>query len=199
MRVPAGLRGLFLVWGVGLLLGLPRVAAAATGDGGGQVYKVTITTIEISDDGGSTFTTIFSGSQEIDVAAVDAGAIAAGLVSGVDLADGTYNAIRATVADTIQVKGYVNISGTTHYTDGGTDAAAFSQAAGNDNPPSDSTFAESTFGLGGPQSQTTTGLSIVMSPETSPVVTVAFNTADVVFNDGGNPSVRAPTVTITTR
>ena len=98
------------------------------------VYKITITTIEISDDGGSTYTTLFSGSQEVDIAAVNAGAVAGGLISGVDLPDGTYNAIRATVGDTITVKGYVNIRGTTHYTDGGADAAAFSQAVGNDNP-----------------------------------------------------------------
>ena len=191
-----GVRWLCLIWGVGLLLGLPRVAAAATGDGGGQVYKVTITRIEISADGGANYTTIFSGSQEIDIAAVGAGAVAGGLVSGVDLPDGTYNTIRATVADSIKVKGYVNIAGTTHYTNGTT----FGQEAGNDSPPTDGTFVESTFDLGAPQTATNTGLTIVMTPETSSVVTVAFNTAGVVADDGGgDPTVTAPTVTITTR
>lgn len=186
-------------WSAALLLCLPYAAQAATGNGGGQVYKVTITTIEISNDGGSTYTTIFSGSKEIDIAAVDAGATAAGLVSGVDLPDGTYNTIRATVGSSIKVKGYVNIGTTTYYTDGGTDSGAFSTAVGADNPPTDSSFAESTFNLGGPQSATTTGLNMVMTPETSSVVTVAFDTTGVITQNGVSPSVGAPTVTVTVR
>lgn len=188
-----------LAWSLGWLVCASQAAEAAGGSGGGQVYKVTITTIEISTDGGSTYTTLFSGSQEIDIAGVDAGAVAAGLVSGADLPDGTYNTVRATVARTIKVKGYRNIGGTTYYTNGQSDSNAFSTRSGTDNPPTDSTFAESTFDIGGPASETKTGLAIVMSQESSPIVTVKFNTAGVVTESGGLPSIGAPTVDISVR
>ncbi|MBI4342057.1 MAG: hypothetical protein HY599_01675 [Candidatus Omnitrophica bacterium] len=178
-------------------LGLATPASAATGDGGGQVFKVTVTTVETSSDGGSTYTTLFSGSQEIDIAATNAGAVAASLVSGVQLAPATYNRIRVTIGATMKAKGYVNIAGVTNYTDGGTDAGAFSQAVGNNNPPS-SGFEESTFTIPSGNRTSIDTVSIVVTPTNAPTVRVAFNTAGVFINSGGNPSLGPPTVTITT-
>lgn len=178
-------------------LGLAAPAGAATGSGGGQAYKVTVTTVETSSDGGSTYTMLFSGSQEMDIAAANAGAVAASLVSGVQLSPATYNRIRVTIGATMKAKGYVNISGVTHYTSGGTDAGAFSQAAGNDSPPS-SGFVESTFTVPSGNRTSVDTVSIVVTPTNAPTVKVAFNTAGVFINSGGNPSLGPPTVTITT-
>jgi hypothetical protein len=59
-------------------------AQAASGDADGT-YTVTITKLELSTDG-TTFVTVFEGSQAINIASANAGAVAAGLVSGVTLA-----------------------------------------------------------------------------------------------------------------
>jgi hypothetical protein len=178
-------------------LGLAAPASAATGSGGGQAYKVTVTTVETSSDGGSTYTTLFSGSQEIDIASATAGAVAAGICSGVKLSPATYNRIRVTIGSALKAKGYVNISGVTHYTDGGTDADAFSQAAGNNNPPS-SGFTESTFTIPAGNRTSIDTVSIVVTETNSPTVKVAFDTTGVFINGGGNPSVGPPVVTMTT-
>jgi hypothetical protein len=189
-----GLAGGLCAW----WLGVAAAAGAATGDGGGQVYKITITTIEMSSDSGSTYQTVFSGSQEIDIAAANAGAVAASLVSGVTLPAATYNRVRVTIGGTLNAKGYVNISGLTYYTDGGTDAGAFTAVAGNDNPPS-SGFTESAFTIPVANRTSIDAVSIVVTSTSSSTVQVAFNTAGTFVNSGGLPSVGAPTVTITTR
>jgi len=71
-------RSLLLLGGCAWWFGCAMSAGAATGSGGGQAFKITVTTVEISSDSGSTYTTLFSGSQEMDIAAANAGAVAAG-------------------------------------------------------------------------------------------------------------------------
>ncbi len=172
------------------------IAEAASGDAAGT-YTVTITKIEASKDAGTTYVTLFSGSQAINIAAANAGATAAGLVSGAALAPGTYTVIRTTLGATLSVKGYVNISGSTWYTDGGADSGAFTANAGNDTPGSD--YAISTFTI--PENfrtNTDTSVSItVREGGAGSTCNIAFNTSNVITNSGGNPSVGGPTVTVT--
>ena len=181
---------------LGLVVGVGG-AEAASGDADGT-YTVTVTKIEMSRDGGATFSTVFSGSTAINIASVTAGATAAGLVSGVALAPGTYTVVRTTIGSTLQIKGYLNISGSTWYTNGGTDGSAFTVNAGVTNTPG-ATYATSSFTI--PSANLTnsqTGLSIVVtSGGAGPTVRVAFNTSGVITNSGGTPTIGAPGVTIT--
>lgn len=171
-------------------------ADAASGDADGT-YTVTVTKIEMSKDAGTTYTTVFSGSQAINIASASAGATAAALVSGVALAPGTYTHVRVTNGATLSVKGYVNISGSTWYTDGGTDSGAFSQNSGvSDTPGSD--YAVSTFTIPeANRTNTDTGLSIaVTAGGAAKTCNVSFDTSGVVLNSGGQPSLGPPTVTM---
>lgn len=183
-------------WLLSVLVGGGWVEAAS-GDADGT-YAVTVTKIEASLDG-STFTTLFEGSQRINIAAVNAGAVAAGLVSGVDMADGTYTTVRVTIADTLTAKGFVNNGATTIYTDGGTDTGAFSTNSSAANTPG-TDYAISTFTVPADNRvNTTSGLSIKVADGTSATVTVAFDTSGVITQTGGIPSLSAPTVTISSR
>lgn len=190
------------VLGLGLLLicwGFPAPQArAACGDrasGAADVYKVTVNKIEFSEDG-TTFITVFDGSRQIDISAVDAGAVAAGLVSGAAVPPATYTQVRVTVGSTLKVRGYINIAGSTHYTDGGTDSGAFGLNAGvTDTPGGD--CAESTFTIPA-ANRTSTGNVTFTVPEggAAPTVRVAFDTSGVITNNGGAPSLGPPTITM---
>lgn len=171
-------------------------ACAVSGDAAGT-YTVTVTKIEASKDAGATYVTLFSGSQAINIAAANAGATAASLVSGVALAPGTYTVIRTTLGATLSVKGYINISGSTWYTDGGADTGAFSSNAGNDTPGSD--YVISTFTIPAEfRTNTDTSVSItVREGGAGPTTNIAFDTSNVITNNGGSPSVGGPTVTVT--
>ena len=173
-----------------------RGVEAASGNADGT-YTVTITKVEASQDGGTTYTTLFSGSQDINIAAVDAGAVAAGLVSGAALDVGTYNTIRVTIGATLRVKGYANNGGSTVYTSGGTDASAFSTNAGvTDTPGSGYTVSTYTVPTAN-RTSVTNGLSIVVQSGNSPTATVKFDTSGVLSASGGILTPGAPTVTIT--
>ncbi|OGX40613.1 MAG: hypothetical protein A3C53_06460 [Omnitrophica WOR_2 bacterium RIFCSPHIGHO2_02_FULL_68_15] len=184
-------------WAVAALLSGAAAAEAASGDADGT-YTVTVTKIEASKDAGVTYVTLFSGSQAINIASATAGATAASLVSGAALAPGTYTAIRTTMGATLSVKGYVNIGGSTYYTDGGSDSGAFTANAGViDTPGGD--YAISTFTI--PENfrtNTDTSVSItVQASGTGPTCNIAFDTSSVITNSGGLPSVGGPTVTTT--
>ncbi|GEM_PF-6525094 len=172
-------------------------AEAASGDADGT-YTVTITKVEVSKDGGATFSTIFSGSSSINIASASAGAAVAGLANGVALAPGTYTAVRTTIGSTLQVKGYLNILGSTWYTNGGTDANGFTVNFGVTNTPG-ATYATSSFTIPSANlTSTQTGLSIVVtSGGGGPTVRVAFDTSSVISNSGGIPTIGAPGVAVT--
>jgi hypothetical protein len=160
------------------------VVEAASGDADGT-YTVTITKVELSKDGGTTYTTVFSGSQAINIASANAGAVAAGLASGVELDVGTYTVCRVTLDSALVVKGYITVGGTTFYTDG----TSFTGVAGS-NPGAG--YATSTFTIDPTnRTQTYTSLSMVVQPGSSPKVTIKFNTAGVVIAD---PSIGPPSV-----
>ena len=176
-------------------MGLGRVEAAS-GDADGT-YTVTITKVETSKDSGTTYTTIFSGSQDINIASVNAGTVAAGLASGAALDVGTYDTVRVTIGTTLRAKGYVNNAGNTVYTNGGTDGSASSTNGGVSNTPG-SDYAVSTYTIPtANRTSTTSGLSIVVQVGTSPTCTVKFDTSGVLSVVGGGVVPGAPTVTIT--
>jgi len=178
-------------WTAGL-----RGVEAASGDADGT-YTVTITKVETSQDGGTTYQTIFSGSQDINIASVSAGAVAAGLASGAALDVGTYNTVRVTIGDTLRAKGYVNNAGNTVFTNGGTDGSASSTNGGVLNTPG-SAYAISTYTIpAANRTNTTSGLSMVVQVGKSPAVTVKFDTSGVLSVIGGGVVPGAPLVTIT--
>ncbi len=185
---PAWLAGWLLIWAA--------PAQAASGDADGT-YTVTITRLEASTNGGTTYTTIFSGSQAVNIASVSAGATVAGLASGVSLEAGTYNTIRVTLDSSLLLRGYVNNGGTTIFTNGGTDGAGFSTNTNAANTPG-STYAISTFTIPeASRTATITGLSITLVKDANTTVTVKFDTSGVLTQTGGVPSVGAPSVSVT--
>jgi hypothetical protein len=194
-------RALSLSWG--LAVGVLVVAGevwAVSGDADGT-YTVTVTKIELSNDGGANFTTVFDGSQSINLRAVNAGAVAAGLVSGVTLEQGTYNTVRTTIGQNLLLKGYVNNAGagTSIYTDGGTDVTAFTALAGLDNTTA-ADYSIATFTIpAASRTQSFGGFSIAVQPGVAHTVTVKFDTAGVITQAGGVPTVGAPSVTVTSQ
>ena len=179
-------------WAAGLVGGVE--AASSDADG---TYTVTITKVEASKDGGTTYATIFTGSQDINIASVSAGAVAAGLASGAVLDVGTYTIVRVTIGATLRAKGYVNNAGNTVYTNGGTDGSASSTNGGVLNTPG-SDYAISTYTIpAANRTNTTSGLSIVVQVGTSPTCTVKFDTSGVLSVVGGGIVPGAPSITIT--
>ena len=189
-RLSGGILVAWLASGLGL-------AEAASGDADGT-YTVTVTKVEVSTNSGSTYTAVFSGSQAINIASATAGATAAGLVSGATLPPGTYNAVRATIGATLQLKGYLNISGSTWFTNGGADSNGFSVNAGVINTPG-STYAISTFTIpAANRTNTTSGMSMTVTESgAGPTCSIAFDTSGVITNNSGTPTIGAPTITIT--
>ena len=168
---------------------------AASGDADGT-YTVTITKVEVSKAGGTTYTTLFSGSQDINIASVSAGAVAAGLASGAALDVGTYDTVRVTIGSTLRAKGYVNNAGSTVYTNGGTDGSASSTNGGVTDTPG-SGYAVSTYTIpAANRTSTTSGLSIVVQIGKSPTVAVKFDTTGVLSVSSGIIIPGAPAVTI---
>ncbi len=174
----------------GLWLGMAR-AEAGSGDAAGT-YTVTITKVEISKDSGAIYTTVFSGSQDINIASANAGAVAAGLASGVNVDSGTYDRVRVTIGSTLKVKGYVNNGATTIYTDGTTFST---NGAAADTPGG--TYAISTFTIPVASRVNVNTTAVTVSAGGSPTVDVAFDTSSVITQAGGIPSIGAPTVTVT--
>ena len=200
MRITAWRAGWIVVGLVGWLLGAATWTEAASGAADGT-YTVTITLIEVSKDGGATYTTLFSGSQAVNIASASASATVAGLADRVALEPGTYDTVRVTLDSTLLLKGYVNFGTTTIYTNN--DADGFDNNSGGgadrtDNGPT--TYAVSTFTISTVnRTQTFTGLSLLVSPASPRTCIVTFNTAGVITQSGGTPSVGAPSVSISSR
>ncbi|MFT5206434.1 MAG: hypothetical protein ACI9CF_000172 [Candidatus Omnitrophota bacterium] len=79
-------------------------ALAATADP--TVYKITMKKIEVSTDG-SIFITLAENDAVIDIASVSSGIAAAQYVGNVDLPDGTYTNIRATISNSFTLQGAI--------------------------------------------------------------------------------------------
>lgn len=196
---------LVMGWAAALsgLCGAGRLEAAS-GDADGT-YTVTVTKVEISKNGGTTFTTIFEGSQSINIAAANAGAVAAGLASGVILEPGTYDTVRVTIGPTMQFKGFVNNNNGTDtlFTDGGTETGAgesTSNNAGVLNTPGGA-YAISTYTIPeANRTETDAGLSLTVEAGKAMVVDVAFDTTGTGTEGAPDTIIPGdPTVTITSR
>jgi hypothetical protein len=177
--------------GLGSLLWAPAgEGASGAADG---IYTVTITLLEVSKDGGSTYTTVFSGAQAINIAAVDAGAVAAGLASGAALTPGTYDRVRVTLSDTLLFKGFVNSGNATIFTNGGANAAAFTTNTNAADSPG-ATYAVSTFTI--PPENRTNVMTVSMSVQagTTSTCTVKFDTSGVLTS---TPNLLPPVVSAT--
>lgn len=188
---------IFVFGGLLGVMGWLGCAEAASGDADGT-YTVTVTKIEMSRDGGATFATVFSGSTAINIASVSAGATAAGLANGAALAPGTYTVVRTTIGATLQIRGYINIAGSTWFTNGGTDSNGFSVNAGVANTPG-ATYAIASFTIpSANRTSSQSGLSMVVtSGGAAPTCRVAFDTSSVITNSGGAPTIGPPSVTMT--
>lgn len=91
--------------------GSPWTASAATGPA--SVYKVTITKFEMYN--GTAWVTVSSDSSTtIDIASVNAGAVAGTFFSGLSVPDGSYAQVRVTISDTFTISGRVG----SNYTNG---------------------------------------------------------------------------------
>lgn len=169
----------------------PGFAASTDADG---TYTVTVTLVEASNDGGANFITLFSGSQLINIAAVTAGASAAGLVSGVDFPVGTCDRVRVTISDTLLAKGYVNSGGSTFYTSGGVNGT--SNVAGNDNTGAVSNYTASTYTIPEANRVNVNTVSIPIVKGKGTTMQVKFDTSGVLSYNGLVVIPGAPLVTI---
>lgn len=177
---------LILLWAAG--------AEAASGDADGT-YTVTITKIEVSPDNGSTYFTVFSGSTAINIASANAGAVAAGLVSGAGVPPGTYNLVRTTLGDSLLIKGYVNNGATTFYTNNDADGFGLNGGAA-DTPGGD--YATSTLTIPTANRTSTLTTNFTCTGGATPKIKISFNTSGVLAISGGLPTINAPSVTVTT-
>lgn len=189
-----GSKAVAIFLGVGLL-SVSLDALAASGDADGT-FTVDVTKVEISNDNGASYITLFEGSKEINIAAASAGAAAAGLASGAVLPPGTYNRIRCTLGSSLRIKGYVN-NGTndgTLYTNN--DADGFDlNAAAIDTPGGD--YATSTLTIPVANRVDTMIVSIVVPAEGTPgTIRINFDTSGVLSAVGNIPSLNDPTVTV---
>ena len=198
MRHRTGRQSLKIALGVAWgLMGIAGGVEAVSGDADGT-YTITITTIEVSKDGGANYTTLFSGSQLVNIASAAAGAAVSGLVSHAGLEEGTYNTVRVTIGATLQLKGFVNFGTTTIYTNNDADGFGDNGGGGANSPGSD--YAASTFTIPvASRTQTFTGLSLPVDSDNPRTCVVSFDTAGVITQSGGTPSVGSPSVSITSR
>ncbi len=183
--------------GLALLSGILseiKEAQAATGDAAG-IFTVTVTQVETSKDGGSTYTTLFSGSKSINIASADAGAVAGSLASGATLSAGTYDRMRVTIGSTLQIKGFVNNGATTFYTNNDADGFDLNPNAAN-TPGAD--YTTSTLTIPAANRVDIQTVSIVVPAEGSaPTVRVNFDTTGVLSVSNNQPRLNAPVVTVT--
>ena len=181
---------------VAILLGLTSTVQAASGDADGT-YTVTVTRLEFRNATTGDYLTMFEGSRGINIASASAGATAASLASGGGVPQGTYNQVRVTLDGTLSVRGYVNsdTAPVTFFTNGGTDAAAFSTNVAGINTPG-ATYAIASFTIPAAQRVFTQNVSFTIGSNV-PTVRVTFDTSGVLTSGGGVPSLGAPSVTMT--
>lgn len=186
---------------LGLLAAWPGAEAGTTDADG--TYTVTITRIELSKDSGASYTTVFSGSQAVNIASANAGAAVAGLVSGVELDPGSYDRSRVTLGATLLAKGYVNSGGNTFYTDGGTETGAgesTTQIAGQNNTTAaDYTASTYTIPVADRTQVVTFSSPVSVSKDDPRTVIVTFNTAGVLSLSGTAVVPGAPSVSVSSR
>jgi hypothetical protein len=166
------------------------VALAQDATGTPTVYKVTVKKVEFSTDAGTTFVTLREADQQIDIASVNAGALAGSYASGASLPAGTYNRIRVTISCTIRLRGQVTFGVNTYYT----------TAAGGTAINDATQLAEGAFTI--PTPPCAGGNLTDTSTVTFPVIEGQAKTVDVNFDVTGGirldvPALSPNTVTVT--
>ena len=176
-----------------LMVGV-RGSWAASGDADGT-YTVTMTKVEISTDG-TNFITVFEGSSSINIASATAGAQVGSLVSGTAVPPGTYTTVRVTLGTNLLIKGFITISGSTYFTNGGTDGNGFTVNSGVVDTPG-SGYAISTFTIPSANRLNSFSTSFTVKENGSAsTVSISFNTAGVITNSGGTPTIGPPSVSV---
>ncbi|MBI3322157.1 MAG: DUF4382 domain-containing protein [Candidatus Omnitrophica bacterium] len=166
---------------------------AVSGEADGT-YTVTVTKVELSQDNGAVYFTVFEGSQAVNVASANAGAVAAGLVSGSGLPPGTYNQCRTTIGESLSIRGYVNNGGTTFYTNNDADGFGLNAGAA-DTPGGD--YATSVITVPAANRTSTMAFNFTCSGGSSKRIRISFDTSGVLVVNGGFPFLNEPSVSIT--
>jgi hypothetical protein len=181
-----------LVGGV-LVLATAVISFAQQATGTPTIYKVTVKKVEFSSDGGTTFVTLKEADQEMDIASVNAGALAANYASGATLPAATYNRIRVTISCTIKLRGNVSFGGITYYTTstGGTSAVAGNLAEGSYTVPAGA-------GCAGGQLTSTDTVSFAVIEGQGKTMNVSFDVTGSIRLDGapGGATLSPNTVTV---
>lgn len=109
-----------------------------------EKFEFTMTKFEISYDSGTTWTTVWEGTQTFDLASASGtDSLAATIFSNMPVTAGTINRLRVTIGRNCTVRGYVTYSGVTYKTTAGTNQAAGTGTTGaGDATTYDSTMAE---------------------------------------------------------
>lgn len=80
-------------------------SACGAGTAAASVYQVTVRQIDLSKDGGTSWTTIGASSAAFDIASAAVGSSVGAYLTGAAIADGDYNALRVTISNVITVRG----------------------------------------------------------------------------------------------
>lgn len=161
----------------------PQAAQAATGPA--RTYQVTITKFELNN--GTSWVTVSSGnSTTIDIAAVNAGAVAGTFFSGLSVPDGTYTQVRVTISPTFTISGNVGANYTTATLSNGvcvTTTTAASEAACTMSVPG---------GLPAPTPDNLPTTLTVTNGVPSHKIRVTFNVNNAITDDNAPPGTAIP-------
>lgn len=121
-----------LIGTVILVMAVDSPAQTIVATGTPTAFKVIIKQFELSSNGGQTYTTVYQGDLEVDLATVNVGSFAETIAQEVSIAAGAYDKGRITVSCTFKLKGSLTHQGTTFVTtaSGGTSTNAADLAEG---------------------------------------------------------------------
>ncbi len=100
----------------GLLLGMCLLSFATQYNVTPEVYKVTISKVEVYNTSTGQWVVIGEGDVTFDIASVGAGQIVGGYVTGQPIPEGVYTKVRVTVSRHMRIKAHINVGGTEYYT-----------------------------------------------------------------------------------
>lgn len=75
-----------------------------------DVFKVVLTKIELSSDGGSNWTQVWTGASSLNLALANVGEKAGNFAAGISVAAGTYNAYRISFTEDVYIQGVVHLA-----------------------------------------------------------------------------------------
>ncbi len=99
-----------------ILFSLSYSVYGATGYGTPEIYRITISKVELYNSTTSSWVTVGEGELTFNIASVNAGEIVGSYVSSKSIPEGVYTKDRVTVSRTISIKSTGTIGATTYYT-----------------------------------------------------------------------------------